>query len=395
MKKIEILILTMVLLSCSNESDKCGNLNDFYTHEIIKSELCNKKYNIEIDSIILTGINSSFVGFIRVYNDTIYFVDERFGRVFAYDSEMNHINTYLGHGRGPKEIDTGPVMDLVSLPSGKHFLIGISWDCFIYDSTWTLHKRYFLDWRREYSREEAINNPRPYMRNIYGLRYPRIRGVYHKDHIYYQIYSQNPKFWYINTREYYEYSRILCKIDSETGVIKDIFGRHSPFHRQYNYLGALAYVYFDITEEGLLYICHKPDSLIYVFNTEFKAKYAFGLAGNNMNTDYMNIASLEEMRIYGREEWQNKGYYTSIKVFEDQDIVFRSYTKGAHSNTDGLQIYKGTTLIADIDVPKADGTRTQPVSFMIEGYIAPYYISNVFLDYEKEELKIYRLKITQ
>ncbi|MBS4013007.1 MAG: hypothetical protein KGZ97_04495 [Bacteroidetes bacterium] len=391
--KTLLLLITFVYGCSTNENKFCDNLDDFYKHEIIHTELNQNQITVELDSLVIKGINSSFVGFVRVYNNTIYFVDERFGRVFAYDSEMNLINTYLGHGRGPREIDTGPIMDLVSLPSGKHFLIGTSWDCFIYDSTWTLHKRYFLDWRPEHSREEAINNPKPHMRNIYGLNYPRIRGKFHDEQIFYQIYSQNPKFWYVNTREYYECARILCKINSETGIITNILGRHSPVHRQYNYLGALAYSYFDITKDGLLYLCHKPDSLIYVFDTEFNPKYAFGLKGKNMNTDYLNISSLDEMKYHGREEWHNKGYYTAIKVFEEQDLVFRSYAKGAHSNTDGLQIYKGTTLIADIDVPKAAGKRTQPESFTIEGYIAPYFISNAFLDFEKEELKIYRIKI--
>lgn len=387
-------ILLFSLISCSNSKDEiCGNLDSFYSHEVITTDYIEYPNLSEIDSIIIKGINSSFVGFLRVYNDSVYFVDERFGRVFAFNSNLELIKMYLGHGRGPQEIETGPIMDMVSLPSGKHFLIGTSWDCFIYDSSWTLDNRYFLDWRREHSREEAINNPKPNMRNIYGLRYPRIKGKYHDGYIYYQIFSQNPKFWYINTREYYECARILCEIDSETGVITDIFGRHSPIHRQYNYLGALAYIYFDITKEGLLYLCHKPDSLIYVFDTEFNPKFAFGRNGINMNTNYINISSHDEMKIHGREEWHNKGYYTSIKVFEEQDIVFRSYAKGSHSNTDGLQIYKGTTLIADVDVPKIEGKRTQPVSFMIEGYIAPYYYSNAFLDFEKEELKIYRIKL--
>ncbi|MBQ8644754.1 MAG: hypothetical protein IJ476_00055, partial [Bacteroidales bacterium] len=47
----------------------------------------------------------------------------------------------------------------------------------------------------------------------------------------------------------------------------------------------------------------------------------------------------------------------------------RSYHKGAHSTTDGLQIYDGdNNLIADIDVP---------VGFKPIGYIHPYLYSDI------------------
>jgi hypothetical protein len=71
-----------------------------------------------------------------------------------------------------------------------------------------------------------------------------------------------------------------------------------------------------------------------------------------MDMDYREIKRHEEEVNIWNTEITEKGYYSWIEYFDKQDLLFRSYTKGSHSKFDGLQIYKGDTMIGDVDVPK-------------------------------------------
>lgn len=57
-----------------------------------------------------------------------------------------------------------------------------------------------------------------------------------------------------------------------------------------------------------------------------------------------------------------KGFYNSIKYIPETGLLFRGYSKGTDSDTDGMQVYKNNILVAHFDVPK--GMR-------IAGYAAP------------------------
>jgi len=128
-----------------------------------------------------------------------------------------------------------------------------------------------------------------------------------------------------------------------------------------------------------LFVSFFPDSVIYMIDKhEDRAFSKFGRQGRNMNTDYEMIHSIEEYQERERTDTDTYGYYTCLKYDEKRQWMFRGYTQGAHSQFDGLQIYKNHALIGDVDVPKG---------FSIVGYLNNQLIGAVE-DKEVRELEL-------
>ena len=104
----------------------------------------------------------------------------------------------------------------------------------------------------------------------------------------------------------------------------------------------------------------------------------------DINTNYKKIHSYKECRKFYYDERETKGYYGWLQYINETNILFRSYSKGDKESTDGLQIYKNSTLLGDIDVPK---------NFKIIGYIKPYYYTQAKIEEEEERIIIYRFKL--
>jgi len=83
-----------------------------------------------------------------------------------------------------------------------------------------------------------------------------------------------------------------------------------------------------------------------------------------------------------RDAERKKAHYRKIKCVGD--YTFRSYVKSVSAPYDGLQIYNGTTLVADVDVPKG---------LNVIGKIGDYYYSEVLGDEETMKLWIYRFRL--
>lgn len=344
---------------------------------------------IHLDSIVISDISSSYIGFVRVFGDSLYFMDQRFSWLFAMDRDGKNIKRHLGLGQGPEEIATGSVLDLCMLPSGDFFFVGPSWDIYTYSPNWHIKRaKRNIDWRVTDSREEMTANPQAHMPGLYSIAYEgNVRFHHFNGHVLMPIRSQHHTFNGFTSDDYYSNGRIIAALNPETGVVEELIGRRSPMYKNYKYIGQFAYINFDASSAEL-YINHEPDSTIYVYDTEMKPLRAFGHAGRDMDTQYTQIASLEQAGQFAFADRQTKGYYTSIKYVETTSTLLRTYQKGNHATTDGLQIYRNDVLIADLDVPKG---------FRVEGYIAPYYYSYKAQDennpHTKNEITIYKFKI--
>ena len=65
-------------------------------------------------------------------------------------------------------------------------------------------------------------------------------------------------------------------------------------------------------------------------------------------------------------------------------MLFRPYKKSPDSETDGLQIYRGQTLIADVAVLKG---------MVVLGYSAPYVYGTTGMDGICESVDMFRFKL--
>lgn len=73
-----------------------------------------------------------------------------------------------------------------------------------------------------------------------------------------------------------------------------------------------------------------------------------------------------------------------MKLFDELDLLFRTYSKNESAKVDGLQVYHNEILIGDVQVPE---------SFEVVGYSAPYYYGQISGNGDAELLQLYRFKI--
>jgi len=376
-KLIIIMVLTGLFISCNKVSKENVLIEKSKAKKI-------RLNNIVLDTIILDKIQSSYFGFLTINNDTLQFVDSRFCWVFLFDKNGKFIKRVLGQGKGPKEISTGVIDSYVTLEDGRHLFVGSSWDCHIFSKHWIRLQEYRINWQIKHTKEEMLSNPKPDMPGLYTLMYDKLEIRIKDNYAYLPIESQHPKFNMANSRNYYENARILAKMDINTGAITELIGRRSEEYSKYSFIPQFSYFSFDIAGQDFFCVSFEPDSLIYKYDKNMELLSIFGFNGTEMDKNYIETNSIPAVQKIYKKERNTKGYYTWIEYFDQHDLLFRAYQKGAHTQNDGLQIYQHGILIADVNVPKG---------MNIEGYIEPYYYSNAIIDEMNETMKVYRFKL--
>ena len=166
------------------------------------------------------------------------------------------------------------------------------------------------------------------------------------------------------------------------GDVEKMLGHYPSFYDGNH--NAFYNMYFDINKKDKQFlVTYDADSLIYCYDTDFQPLYSFGFAGENVKTDYKKISV--EAFVKARGEFREKyTYYHHLKYLSELDMLFRSYTRPDDEKQDGLQIYQGKTLLADVSVPK---------KMYVLGYSAPYVYATSGLDEMSESFALYRFKI--
>jgi len=378
-KGILIVLGFTLVISCINKEKN----NYFRKPEVIKKDI--KLTSLIIDTIKLDSIQSSYVGFGKIFADSIYFIDKMFCKVYKFDIKGNHYNTYLKAGKGPKELPAGKIQGCNDIKDNKYVFFGTSFDYYIFNNQWERISNTQIDWKINNSRKEMVSAPSPDMPGLYAPSYYKLILRNYENFLYFPIISQSPNFNFINSKKYYEQGRIIAKMNMNNGKVTKLIGRYSPVYREYKYLGQFSMINFDITEKGEFFISYEPDSLIYYYNSDFKIKKVFGNKGIDMNVNYDEIITLNEFKKMYKKQRKSCGFYTWIEYIDERNLLFRNYSKGAHSNVNGLQVYRDDVLICDVEVPNGFDK--------IIGYIHPYFYSNIVVDEECENMKIYRFKI--
>jgi len=382
-RTIYIIILLSTLIGCKH-SDKYESY--FATDKF--SEVNIKNFEINLDTIKLEKMESSYLGAIDYLDTIIAFVDYRFCWVYLFDLNGKLIEKKLGRGRGPNELNMQAIDGFCFLDNGNRVFLGSSNDIHIHDKNWKRVKDASINWKGRFKMGsgKVIKNPSPDEPGIYSLDYENLKLQSIDNTLYMPIYSEHPNFNGFTGFDYYKKGNILAELNLKTLEVERLFGRRTPELLKYKYLMHHSTFNFDIDKKNNFYIAHEIDPLIYVYNKEFKVQYAFGVAGKDMDTDYQELGTkdLKKFRQLYFKDRPQRGYYTGIKAFMDQGLVFRSYKKNGSAKNDGLQIYKDKILIKDIEVPK---------NFKVKKYIPPYFYSTGLIDEEKEEVKIIRFKL--
>lgn len=384
---IAISTVFFAVLGCNTPKE--FNSEEFYnTTDLLKKENILYK-TFSLDTLKISNIETSYVGQFSIFNDTIYFADERFAYVFLFDKNGKFIGQHIGKGAGPNEILglSGAVISQNNFISYNDKNSNID----VFDKKFNKLNNFRMDWQIKRSYEEVFEKPIPEMGDSYEFDYgiPNILKKWDKDHISMAITSSHPKFnGYFDTDLYYNYARSFALVNIYTGKVEKLVGRRSPVYLSQKNIPNFDHFNYDTSESmDEVYLNFWADKNIYIYSKkENKVIGGFGQEGRNMKTDYRKTHSYEVAEENLLEDMDLYGYYTFLNYFPELQIVVRGYYKGENSNTDGLQIYKNYQLIADLDVPKG---------LQIIGNINGDFYATSPQDLDTEYLLLYKIKFQE
>ena len=338
---------------------------------------------VEISKVVLdTSVMTSLAGKGGVHENKLYFLDRITGVFYYYDCNGKFMSKHLGVGRSNRELPYNKLVEAHTWLADKSLCIyGPSDDIYVFDENFKRdRKRTYRIPRRDLKEHAYTDFER------YSFMTPRICRSY-KNYTFIANASWAKDFNYTKTtKKYINNFRLLTEqdlINKKSGRLLGI-GLPDMYKEDSHKYSIFSGIFFDINSKGRFYVTFESDSLIYLYNKDYEFIKSYGFKGRNMNDDYMEIFTIEEIRQNIGDESKYKGYYTWLEYIEELDMVFRSYYKGAGELKDGLQIYKDGILIGDIDIP---------IGFKPNGYIKPYIYSEPIVDQEKEQLFIYKIKI--
>lgn len=375
MRYHKIFIITIVTLySCSEEN------KDHFTHTRINKPPVTTLQHLAFDTVNLDLPTTSYVGVFQMYGDKLFFVDHIYCMINELDLEGNFKSHHLGKGNGPLEIPR--LSDFLATSEG--YIATHDWSFYVYDTSWTLKKKFVTNWNDKAS-NDLLANPDPRNMGMYETQYYGnvLRYNKSKEELITKVVTEHQTYNAFTTAGFYKDSRVMGSININKGSIASVFGRFSPVYEQYQYIPFHSFMDYDLTDQKF-YVVYEPDSLIYVFDTDYKPLYAFGNAGKNISLKFTETNQLEvfediEANQKAREE---DGYYQSIRAFDETGVVFRKYQQDGGAQR--MQIYKDLQLIGDVAVSK---------TFRVIGFRAPYYYAEEIIDEENEKLAFVKFKI--
>lgn len=371
--KNKLIIFSFLLVIIS-----CGDKTSFYPNIVSQQNIQIDSVEFEKIELNLEDYECSYYGYSYIRDTNLYYVDKYFCWLFIFNKDGKLIQRELGQGRGPKEVITNRISSIASCQDGELMVLGYTLDHYFFDKNFERANAYML---QENKKAKTYENS-----DTYTTFYINLLIKNFKNKLYYNIYSETNNFNPINTPEkYYQKAYALMQTNKKNGHVEKLLCPYPPFYQAHiGELDAMTSLNYDIDPEGNLYVGFEADSTIYKYEKDKYPIKAFGYKGKNMDQKYQPIRSLEECSKIIYEDRKNKGYYTSLHVSPYNNYIFRTYQKGSHDSTDGLQIYQNEILIGDVPAPKG---------IKICGYIAPYYYSEIITDIDNDKMYVYRFKL--
>lgn len=372
---IKALFMLILLAGCSSNNSQ----NFTKKPNSVKNTTIRK---IELDTLLLDSIETSFEIESSINDNKIYLVDKYMNYLYEYNTEGNLIKRYLGNGRARNETTIGRISSHTFLDDGI-FFFNPNADYYFYDNDFIFKEMFNISYQNpEWNLHNIYEDPL-----AYSQRYNDIVCRQYGGNIYFNVHLQQPLANIITTTKKHlkRNANILEVKPNEKGFGRLLaIGYPHSYKKDSQTKAVLSAVNFDIDTDGLFYVTYEADSLIYVYDNSFNMLQCYGFAGRDMDLNYTHANTPEEVGKIYRSERNSKGYYNWLEYVDETGMLFRSYKKGESALSDGLQIFKNGIMIGDVDVPK--GTR-------VMGYIAPYYYSYIIPNDKLETLTIYRFQL--
>ena len=316
---------------------------------------------------------TSFCCFSGMMGDSIYCFDQVLSYLYNISVDGQVGSKRLGYGRGNGELPIrNPLQVCYDSYTNNFWAFGTTNDLYCYDMKKNNITKMDL----------KPNDQKMSYRSSLGYSYWDEVIIYSDGNFLYSNVEGNDNG--VNCRDdYFEEASIFLKTELSTGKQEPI-GRYSDFYRENkNEFRHLPHIYFDLDKDKDFYVSFQMDSLIYHYDNKFCLKECYGFQGDHINMDYtVSGCGAESVRNAFKKDRKNKiGYYWMKFV---DGYLFRSYRTPKKESYDGMQVYEGNTLIADLKVPK---------NFRVIGKIGDYYVTEVICSEKKQKTGFYRFKM--
>ena len=313
-------------------------------------------------------------GLSAFHNGVVYYAENsNDGGVHAIDGNNGkNLGIVIHYGDGPHEMWGDPDAYCIS-PDGTHYFLGGNPGLDTFDSNYK--KVRHVEWwgsKHLENQSSKFDNTKFYQYTLV----PVFR--YHDGKLFIDV-DGGDVTSNVLIPGYYKKTRMIEEFGASDYSIEKYLGRMSPSSK---YMTGIWLIRFDIEPSGNFVVTYECDDMIYVYDKDFNLRYSFGQPGKDMDKNYTRQKLNKSLVDKIEAERKIKGYYTDLTCAGG--YVFRSYTTGNPKNQTRLQIYKGMTEIADIEVP---------AGFKVLGYKAPYFYSDLILDEDKETAVLYRFKL--
>lgn len=371
MKRTSFCSLALLVLFSFGCDKQSSDYSDYFC------EPESNQIDIRIDSLSFERISPevsgvSYLGYSGIQGGSLFFADRLFASLYQFDKNGDLEGVRIRKGNGPHEVPTSRFEAYCVSDEGHHFFLDGSTNLYEFDENFNSVNNVLYFWSKKITDGEVCEQTDSYCTSYGNVNLTVSNGL-----MYTNISGESDDFNF-TLPEYYELTRIIEPRDVKTGVPHPLLGRLSP---SVGYMEAFQGVFFKIRDNGDFVVAYEADDLMYVYDKSFNLRYSFGHKGLDMNKDYKRL-SIENFYDELSEEQKTKGYYTSLCLVGD--LTFRTYLTGQPKDQTRLQVYDGTTLIGDIQVPEG---------FKTLGYIEPYYYSEFICDEEKESMELYRFKL--
>lgn len=386
MEKFTSYLLTLFLglfISCQSKRDQ--GESQFLIHKVLPEI---RIHQVDLDTLEVSYDGFVGKGFSVISGEKIHFLNQLKMELIEFDREGNFLGVLISSGRGPNEVPR--FQSYLEAGGKKYFLDGYT--ILTYDSTNNLINKRLIDFYHTSSMESVENDPNTKDQGVYEIKYWANELGMINGYLYTKVESSNPKFNFVMHEAYYREAALYAQIDLKTGKVLKVMGNRPNVYLNYRFIPHFDYFYHDIQEKEV-YLSFEPDSLIYVADLDFKIKEAFGAGGSQMDTDYIEVNTIDDWEAYWRNNRVHKGFYRYIKYFPKDKVLFRTYTVGSQDHTkfeyednpQRMQIFQDRKLIGDVAVPN---------TFKVIGKIGDdYYADGSVGNLNNEKIVIYRFKL--
>ena len=382
MKVVVVCLITVIFGGCYQIPQNKHKIDYSKVQRMSEGNLAPRLGSLDMDMLRVDGTNMSLDGILFTIGDTLGFADKILGSVLFYDTAGQFISSAITKGRGPNEVLS--IHSISTLPGGGCMILDNNWILYEVSPQWQITRKKRLQWS---TGVKDIKYPDPNSGGIYELTYSDNPFQIYNDHLIFCIESSHVNFnGFIaasHAEEYYKEAYNFGIFSRDSLTMERMLCNYPPIYQKYRFLSTFSDSMFELQGDNMIF-SFEVDPNLYVMDLRDSLVQSFGHAGRDMDTDYPEYLTYEEHEDHWSSDEENYGYYRYLYLEPQSGLFFRGYRKGASPLPDGLQVYKDYQYVGDYDVPR---------DFKVVGYIAPYFYAYGGVDYDTEELIVYRFKL--